>query len=131
MKNEGLELSIRRKTLIVRPQELLGWSRVGALHPAHDPLLEAGIVQGRVVDVQPSAHGLASHLHRADPRQSEKRIAVVWIDVDKKASSPAGGDRHVAVNEERQAAEHLPLGESRLPLHHSPDPVGKGFVVRH
>ena len=43
----------------------------------------------------------------------------------------AGGDGHVAADEERQPAEHLLLGEASLAADQFPDAIGQRLVVGH
>ena len=47
------------------------------------------------------------------------------------ATLPAGAHRHVAADEEREPAEHAPLGDPALLRHELPDAVGQRLVERH
>jgi hypothetical protein len=64
-------------------------------------------------------------------RLPDQRFGLVGIAAQQQAALPAGRDRHVAADQERQPAEHLLLGHSRLGSDQLPDPVRKILVVGH
>ena len=53
------------------------------------------------------------------------------VAAQEQAALAAGAHRHVAVDQEGQAAEHLLLGQAGLPGHRVTDPVREPLVVRH
>ena len=77
----------------------------------------------------PASRGRAS---RTAARPSSRRARRTRPDrPDEHPALAARGDRHVAADEEREAAEHLLLGEARLAGHELADPFGERLVVRH
>ena len=65
-------------------------------------------------DAQPALHYSPAHLHWLSERVLEKLVAMRAIDADHQAASDSGGDRDVAVNEERNAAEHSFLADAQV-----------------
>jgi hypothetical protein len=64
------------------------------------------------------------------PGSPHGRLGVVGGDPnDQVVGAHAAG--HVAVHQEREAAEHLLLGQPRPIAEHLPDPGGQAFVVCH
>ena len=58
-------------------------------------------------------------------------VRLVGVDPDEEAALAAGGDGHVAVEEEGQSPEHPLLGERGLVRDERADPRGELLVVRH
>ncbi len=83
------------------------------------------------VDAEPAAHRAAAHLHQGRLRRRDERVRLLGVDVDQDPALAARRDGHVAADQEREAAEHLLLGEPGLARDELADPVGERLVVRH
>jgi hypothetical protein len=75
-------------------------------------------------DAQPAAHVAASHVHRRGLRRLHQGVRLRRIDADHGAALAAGGDGHVAADEEGEPAEHLLLGQFRVAADELPDAPG-------
>ena len=62
---------------------------------------------------------------------AEQTVGLIRVDPEQQSALPAGGDRHVAVDEERESAEHLLLGDAGFGQDQLPDAVREVLVVRH
>ena len=60
-----------------------------------------------------------------------QRLALVGIDPHQQAALAAGTDRHVAVDEKGQPAEHALLGQAGFPGDEGADALGECLVVGH
>ena len=79
--------------------------------PARDPSPELPFrADAGVVDPQPAVHRAAAHLEPTDMFTTDQPFGLVRVDTDEEATLPAGAHRHVAADEEREPAEHAPLG---------------------
>jgi hypothetical protein len=58
-------------------------------------------------------------------------VRLVRIDADENPALAADADGHVASDEEREPAEHLPLGQAGLGAHQLADPSREFLVVGH
>jgi hypothetical protein len=82
-------------------------------------------------DPQPAGHLPAAH-HRDGGRGRGHQVSrPLGMTVDEHAALPAGADRHVAADEEGEAAEHLLLGQLGVGPDQVPDAPGEGFVIGH
>jgi hypothetical protein len=101
-------------------------------YPAGDPSFELALGPKTVsVDPKPALHCAAAHLERACVRLAEQRIGFGWVDAQHQAALAARGHRHVAVDQERQAAEHALLDDAVLRQDELSDPVGEILIVCH
>jgi cytochrome P450 len=92
--------------------------------------LAGGAHAGRV-DPQPSVHRPASHHEAIDVRATDEPVGLRRIDAREQSPGAARGHRHLAVDQEREPAEHALLGDAALALEQIPDPIGELLVVRH
>jgi hypothetical protein len=69
--------------------------------------------------------------HKRGFRRRHQGVRLRGIDADYGATLAAGGDGHVAADEEGEAAEHLLLGQLRVAAHELPDAPGELLVVGH
>src|SRR5919198_1193147 len=83
------------------------------------------------VDPQPASHLPAAHLHEAGLRARDELVRLLRVGPDQHPALAARGDRHVAADEEREAAEHLLLGQTGLAGDLCADALGKLLVVGH
>ena len=83
------------------------------------------------IDAEPSVHRAAAHHHRLRRGRRHELVGLLGIDAHEDAALAARGDRHVAADQEGEAAEHLLLREALLAGHQLADPVGEVFVVGH
>ena len=84
------------------------------------------------VDAQPAVHLPAAHLEPAHVRPPDQGLlGLRRVDAQQHPALAARADRHVAVDQERQPAEHPLLGQAVLARHPLADPVGQLLVVRH
>src|SRR6185437_15983505 len=102
----------RRALLLRFTRGLLRWQ--GPRVPDAD--LNPGgefVVGGAVVRADPQPAGHLPALHHGDGGRGGGRqlVGPPGIDVDEDAALPAGADRQVPADEEREAAEHLLLGQ--------------------
>jgi hypothetical protein len=98
------------------------------LDPAGEGVL-AGDVGGG--DAQPAVHLPALHDGDGGRRGGDQAVRLGWVDADEHAALPAGADRQVPPDEEREAAEHLLLGELGVRADQITDPPGEDFVIAH
>ena len=80
---------------------------------------------------QPAGHSTPTHLHRGRARPGHELLRCLGIDADEDAALPARRDRHVAADEEREAAEHLLLGDVLPTADQLADALCEDLVVRH
>ena len=66
----------------------------------------------------------------SDAVADDQALAVRGVAAEHQAALAARGDRHVAADEEREAAEHPLLGHRRV-RQQPPDPLGELLVVGH
>ena len=64
-------------------------------------------------------------------RSPHEALGLGWIDPHQDTTLTARGDRHVPVDQERQAAEHLFLREPALSTQHLAKPVREVLIERH
>jgi hypothetical protein len=69
--------------------------------------------------------------HKRGFRRRHQGVRLRGIDADYGATLAAGGDGHVAADEEGEAAEHLLLGHSWIAASELPDTRGELLVVGH
>ena len=121
----------------VRAQEAapvlpLGGQRAGVPDTAVDPTLELSLRgQAARVDAQPAVHLAPPHLERPRVGLGQELGGVGRVDAEHQPALTARGDRHVAVDQEREAAEHPHLGDAPLGPDQLADPVGELLVVGH
>src|SRR5581483_6529084 len=97
------------------PVWLLRWQRARVPRAELDPSFELALrAHGLALDAQPARHLATAHHHRARARLRGELVRGVRVDADEEAALAARSDRHVAADEEGEAAEHLLLGEVRL-----------------
>jgi hypothetical protein len=70
----------------------------------------------------------AAHLEPAGLGPLHESRGISRVDPQQHAALAAGAHRHVAVDQERQPAEHPLLRQARFVLHNAPDAVGKVLV---
>jgi hypothetical protein len=80
---------------------------------------------------QPAAHRATAHDHLLGRRRLDELRGLGRVDADQDPALAARGDGHVAVHEERKAAEHLPLGHATLAGDEVANARREPFVVRH
>jgi hypothetical protein len=73
----------------------------------------------------------ASHVHKRGLRRRHHGVRLRGIDPDHGATLAAGGDGHVAADEEGEPAEHLLLGQLGIAADEPPDTLGELLVVGH
>lgn len=83
------------------------------------------------LDAEPTLHYPSAHFHRLSGRVLEELVAIGGIDADHQTASAAGGDGDVAVNEERNAAEHSFFADALVRVEQNTDTAGQFLVVRH
>jgi hypothetical protein len=101
---------------------------VPPLHPWDELVVAAQIIGA---DMQPSAHRPAAHLHQARRCRRDQGTALLRIDTDHGAAVAAGGDRHVARDEEGEAAEHLLLSQIGSAADELSDTIGEFLITGH
>jgi hypothetical protein len=85
----------------------LGWEGPGERHAT--PYPDAELALGRKSlpsDEDPALHRPTSHIEDARVRSSERLIRRILADTNHQFPAIGDSDRHVAVEQERQAAEH-------------------------
>jgi hypothetical protein len=75
--------------------------------------------------------GATAHLERLRVGLGEEPVGVGRIDANQQPSVTAGRDRHVASDQEGEAAEHPLLGEVALAAEQVADAAGEILVVGH
>jgi len=82
-------------------------------------------------DAQPPVHFAAAHRHPLHVRSLHQAFTLSRIDPDEDTALTARADRHVPVDQERQAAEHPLLGEPALSTQQFAEPVCEVLIERH
>src|ERR1700677_513265 len=83
------------------------------------------------VDAQPAPGFATGHHHRAHVGAFQQLFGVLRRHPHHQPTLAAGGYRHVAVDQEREAAEHAFLLDALLAANKFADPVGQVFVIGH
>jgi hypothetical protein len=111
---------------------LLGRQRPGVAEAGLDPPGQV-VVAGDVVggDAEPAGHLAALHHRGGGGGGGDQVVGPGGVDVDEHPALAAGADRHVAADQEREAAEHPLLGQLRVGADQVPDAPGEHFVVGH
>src|SRR5207237_8626855 len=84
-----------------------------------------------VVNPKPALNLASAHLKRSRTGLGEESLSLLLGAVDHQATLAADPHRHVAVDHEADAAEHLLLGVAVLRGDQLADPVGEILVVSH
>ena len=122
-------MTTSRTTTTVMPRTLqLRRQRARVGHAALDPLRQLVL---RRLDAQPACHRAAAHDHLLRRRRLDEPRRLLGIDAHQDPALAAGGDGHVAVEEEGQAAEHLLRRHAVLAGDEQANPVRELLVVRH
>src|SRR5437764_10187075 len=108
------------------------WQRAGESDALHSPVLERSLRGDRLgINPKPALHLASAHLKRSRTGLGEKSLGLLLGAVDDQATLAADPQRHVAVDHEADAAEHLLLGVAALGGDQLADPVGEILVVSH
>src|SRR5262245_36422783 len=83
------------------------------------------------VDPEPASHLAAAHLHRVCPALGDELVRLSRVDADEQPALAAGGDGHVAADEEGEPAEHLLLDRPGVATDQITNAGRELFVVRH
>jgi hypothetical protein len=83
------------------------------------------------VDQQPTVHLPAAHLHRPGARRGDQGVRRCRVGAHEETALTARRHGHVAADQERETAEHLPLGQAALAGEQLTRAVGEFLVVRH
>src|SRR5437867_5844809 len=96
------------------------------------PGLERSLRGDRLgINPKPALHLASAHLKRSRTGLGEESLGLLLGAVDHQATLAADPHRHVAVDHEADAAEHLLLGVAILGGDQLADPVGEILVVSH
>lgn len=80
---------------------------------------------------EPAFHRPSAHLRQRDLWAGQESVGVGWVNPDEQATVSRRAHRHVAAQQEREAAEHLPLADSILFGEQPAQPVCQILVVGH
>src|SRR5205807_81123 len=115
-----------------RVADLLGRQAARVTDSSRHPTLKLALGFHTVgVNAQPAPGFPARHHHGADVVAFQELVGLVRRYPDEQAALPAGGHRHVAVDQEREATEHAFFLDATLGSQQFADPVGQVFVVGH
>src|SRR5947209_497093 len=115
-----------------KPRASLGGQVAGVAGAPGDPILQLPFGSHAVgVDAQPAAGLPARHHHRADVGTPQQLVGVLRRYPHQQSAMSARGDRHVAVDQERQATEHSLFLDAALGAEQLADAVGEILVVGH
>src|SRR6185312_5070530 len=106
--------------------------RAGESDALPDPGLERPLRGHRLgINPKPALQLASAHLERSRTGLGEERLGLLLGAVDHQATFAADPHRHVAVDHEADAAEHLLLAVAVLGSDQLADPVGEILVVGH
>ena len=76
-------------------------------------------------------HLATAHLHGPRVRGRDELLRLLGINADQHPTLSAGGDGHIAADEECEPAEHLPFGKPTFIIEQFAYAFREFFVVRH
>src|SRR5689334_21697426 len=96
-----------------------------------DPAVQCRCGDGLRVDAQPAVHLAAPHDRAGGAALADQRVGSLRLDPQEQPALAARTDRHVAVDQEGDAAEHSLLGQAGLAGNDDTDPSSELLVVGH
>jgi hypothetical protein len=110
----------------------LAWQRPRAGDPASDPSFELALgPQPLSVNPKPSLHNAAAHLEWACGWLAEQHVGFGRVDTQQQPAPATRAHRHVAVDQEGQAAKHALFSDALLGQDELSDPIGEVLVICH
>src|SRR6266536_34129 len=110
---------------------LLRWEAAGVGDAAVDPAAQVGVLRAAGgVDDEPALHRPAGHVERPGALFGQQPLVLVRVGPHDQPVL-ANADGHVAVQQHRQPAEHLLLGQPGFAAEQLPHPGRQPLVVRH
>src|SRR6266498_751333 len=110
---------------------LLRWEAAGVGDATVDPAAQVGVLRAAGgVDDEPALHRPAGHVERPGALFGQQPLVLVRVGPHDQPVL-ANADGHVAVQQHRQPAEHLLLGQPGFAAEQLPHPGRQPLVVRH